>query len=171
MQKTRVQCLGWEDPLEEEMATHSSVLAWRSHGQRNLVGYSPWGCKRVRHSLTNNNNKYIHIHVIYMHTCMISCFSYIYVCIQITYIWIYLLLLFSYVWFFCNPMDCSPPGSSVHEISQAGILEWIGISFSRGSSQPRDLTCIFCIGRWILYHLTTREAQVDIWTHINLLKK
>ena len=84
-----------EDPLEEEIATHSNILAWRSHGQRNLVGYSPWGCKRVRHSLTNNNNIYIHIHVIYMHTCMISCFSYMYVCIQITYIWIYLLLVFS----------------------------------------------------------------------------
>ena len=39
-----------------------------------------------------------------------------------------------------NPMDCSPPGSSVHGISQAGILEWIAISSSRGSSQPRDQT-------------------------------
>ena len=37
-------------------------------------------------------------------------------------------------------MDCSPPGSSVHGISQAGMLEWIAISFSRGSSWPRDQT-------------------------------
>ena len=37
----------------------------------------------------------------------------------------------------CNPMDCSPPGSSVHRISQATILEWVAISFSRGSSNPR----------------------------------
>ena len=51
-------------------------------------------------------------------------------------------------------MDCSPPGSSVRGISQARILEWIAISFSRGSSQPRDQTCIFCIGRWILQYLT-----------------
>ena len=36
----------------------------------------------------------------------------------------------------CNPMDCSPPGSSVHRISQARILEWIAYPFSRGSSQP-----------------------------------
>ena len=35
--------LGWEDPLEKEMAKHSSILAWRIHGQRSLVGYSPWG--------------------------------------------------------------------------------------------------------------------------------
>ena len=40
----------------------------------------------------------------------------------------------------CNPVDCSPPGSSVHRILQARILEWVAISFSRGSSQPRDRT-------------------------------
>ena len=38
----------------------------------------------------------------------------------------------------CDPMDCSPPGSSVRRISQARILEWVAISFSRGSSQHRD---------------------------------
>ena len=42
-------------------------------------------------------------------------------------------------------MDCSPPGSSVHGISQARILEWAAISFSRGSSQPRDRTWVSCI--------------------------
>ena len=41
----------------------------------------------------------------------------------------------------CDPMEHSPPGSSVHEISQASILEWVAISFSGGSSQPRDWTC------------------------------
>ena len=40
----------------------------------------------------------------------------------------------------CDPMDCSPPGSSIHRILQAAILEWVAISFSRGSSQPRDQT-------------------------------
>ena len=39
---------------------------------------------------------------------------------------------------FCNPMNCSLPGSSVHEIFQARILEWVAISFSRGSSRPKD---------------------------------
>ena len=52
----------------------------------------------------------------------------------------------------CDLMDGSPPDSSVHGISQARILEWVAISFSRGSSQPRDQTYISCIGRWILYH-------------------
>ena len=45
MQETRVRSLGWEDPLEKEMATHSSTLAWKIHGRRSLVGYSPWGRK------------------------------------------------------------------------------------------------------------------------------
>jgi len=40
----------------------------------------------------------------------------------------------------CNPIDCSPPGSSVHAILQARILEWVAIPFSRGSSPPRDQT-------------------------------
>ena len=42
----------------------------------------------------------------------------------------------------CNPMDCSPPGSSVHGILQARILEWVAMPSSRGSSQPRDQTCV-----------------------------
>ena len=42
----------------------------------------------------------------------------------------------------CNPLDCSPPGCSVHGMFQARILEWAAISYSRGSSQPRDQTCI-----------------------------
>ena len=57
----------------------------------------------------------------------------------------------------CNPMDCSLPGSSVHGIFQARILEWVAISFSRGSSRPRDRACISfisCIGRQVLYHCT-----------------
>ena len=40
----------------------------------------------------------------------------------------------------CDPVDCSPPGSTVHGILQARILEWVAISFSRGSSRPRDRT-------------------------------
>ena len=45
----------------------------------------------------------------------------------------------------CNPMDCSSPDSSVHGILQARILEWVTISFSRGSSWPRDQTHVSCV--------------------------
>ena len=46
IQVTRVRSLGREDPLEEEMATQSIILAWKIPGQRNLAGYSPWGGKQ-----------------------------------------------------------------------------------------------------------------------------
>ena len=55
-----------------------------------------------------------------------------------------------------DPIDCSLPGSSVHGILQARILEWDAISYSRGPSQPRDRTnvpCVSLIGRQILYYL------------------
>ena len=55
-------------------------------------------------------------------------------------------------------MDYSLPGSSVHQISQARILKWVAISFSRGSSQPRDRTWVSCIGRRIFYHWATRKV-------------
>ena len=45
MWETWVRSLGWEDPLEKEMAIHSSILPGKSHGQRSLEGYSPWGHK------------------------------------------------------------------------------------------------------------------------------
>ena len=48
-------------------------------------------------------------------------------------------------WTLCDPMDCSPPGSSVHRILQARILEWVAIPFPRGSSWPRDWPPVFCI--------------------------
>ena len=64
----------------------------------------------------------------------------------------------------CNPMDCSPPGSSVHRIHQAEILEWVAISFSKGSAWPRDQTCVSwvsCIGRRILYHWASWKIYRD----------
>ena len=55
----------------------------------------------------------------------------------------------------CNPLDRSPPDSSVHGILQGRILEWVAISFSRGSPELRDRTrvsCTSCLGRQILNH-------------------
>ena len=58
----------------------------------------------------------------------------------------------------CDPMDCSPPGSSVHGVNQARILDKVDISFSRRSSWPR-IKPISCIGRRILCHWAIRKAQ------------
>ena len=68
---------------------------------------------------------------------------------------------------FCDLMDYDPPRPSVHGILQARILEWAVISFSRGSSWPRDRTCIYYIGRQILYCWATREAYTHTHKHIH----
>ena len=64
----------------------------------------------------------------------------------------------------CNLMDCSTPGSSMHGISQARILEWVTISFSRGSSQPRSRTQVSCIaGRFFTVWVTRDKNQRSIF--------
>ena len=72
----------------------------------------------------------------------------------------------------CNPMDCSLPGSSVHEILQARILEWIAISFYRGSSWPRDQTWVSCMQAdalpsellLLLSHFSRVQLCATLWT-------
>ena len=58
----------------------------------------------------------------------------------------------------CDPMDCSPPGFSVHGMFQTRRLEWVALSFSRGSSQRRDRTCVSCIAGRLFTTWATREA-------------
>ena len=57
MQEMWVRSLGWADPLEKEMATHSIFLPGKSDGQRSLVGYSLWVHKRVRHDLMSKQQQ------------------------------------------------------------------------------------------------------------------
>ena len=87
--------------------------------KRSLVGYSPWGHKESDVLMPHYHSPCV---------CILSCFS--------------------RVWLFCDPVDCSLPVSSVHGIFQARILEWVAISFSRGSSQPRDRTHVSYVS-WI----------------------
>ena len=70
-----------------------------------------------------------------------------------------------------NPVDCSPPGSAVHEALQARIVEWAATSSSRGSSLPRYWThfsCGSCLGRWILYHCATWGALTSVCVSFRL---
>ena len=70
----------------------------------------------------------------------------------------------------CNPMDYSSPGSFVHGILQARILEWVAILFSRASSQPRDWTQVSCIaGRFFTIWVTTEARYKDRYVIISLL--
>ena len=73
---------------------------------------------------------------------------------------------------FWDSMDWSPPGSPVHGILQARILEWVAMPSSRGSSPPRDgtrVSCASCNDRHILYHWATREAPQKIIQGLNNL--
>ena len=66
-------------------------------------------------------------------------------------------------------MDCSPPGSSVHGILQARVLEWVVISSSRGSSQPRDRTWVSCTAGMFFTVWVAREAPVYWWYALNCI--
>ena len=71
-----------------------------------------------------------------------------------------------------DPMDCGPPSFSVHGILQTRMLEWFASPFSRGSSPPRDQTCISCISwvsRQILYHCATWEILSSMKVLVALL--
>ena len=57
MQETQVRSLIGEDPLEKEMPTHTSILAWRILWMEEPAGYSPWGCKRVRYDLATKQEQ------------------------------------------------------------------------------------------------------------------
>ena len=75
----------------------------------------------------------------------------------------------------CNSMDCSLPGSSVHGILQARILEWVAIPFSKGSSGPRDWTRVSCIaGRfftiWVILNLNKALYEAQCFIQLPAIK-
>ena len=74
--------------------------------------------------------------------------------------YLYCVFVLSHTMTLCSPVGCSPPVSTVHGIFQARILEWVAISYLRGSSWSRHWTWVSCIGRWVLYHWATWEAHL-----------
>ena len=70
----------------------------------------------------------------------------------------------------CNPVDCSPPGSSVHGILQARMLEWVAVPFSTGSSQLWDQTQVSCIAGIFFTDWVTRKACVLVQQQVPGLK-
>ena len=106
--------------LQKEMAIHSSILDWRLPGTEEPGGLPSVGLHRVRHNWRDLAAEAVHefeSENISLQSCLTL----------------------------CDSMDCSRPGSSVNGILQAGILEWVALSFSRGSSWPRDQTRVSCI--------------------------
>ena len=92
-------------------------LPGKSHGQRSLVSYSPWGCKRVRYVLVTKQQQYVYAAAKSLQSCPTL----------------------------CDPIDGSPPGSPIPEILQARTLEWVAISFSNAwkwKVKVKSLSCI-----------------------------
>ena len=137
MQETRVQSLGREDPLEKEMATHPTFLPGVLHGQRSLAAYSPGSC-RVGQDWATNTFTFT-----FKKLTNYSPFSlFAQSCLTLR-----------------DPMGCSLPGSSVHGILQARILEWVAIPFSGGifPTQGWNLCLLYC--RQIPYRLSHQRLQ------------
>ena len=132
--------------LEKEMATHSSVLAWRIPGTGEPGGLPSMGSHRVGHNWSDlaaatayHDRKINVLHILEV---------YIYLKVKVTQLCLTL----------CDPMD-----STVHGILQVRILEWVAFPFSRGSSQPRDWTQVSCIAGIFFTSWATREAQ-EYWS-------
>ena len=125
--------------LEKEMATHSSVLAWRIPGTEEPGGLPSMGPHRVRHEWSDLA---VAAAALYMYFPNYLTLCYAVMCVLVARLCPAL----------CDPLNCSPPGSSVHGIVQARILERAAVSFSGGSSRPRDRTQVSCIGRQVLSH-------------------
>ena len=143
MQKTQVRFPGQEDPLEKEIATHSSVLAWRipwtdRHGwPRSIELQSQTWLKQLGTQTHTHSPVFGYYGGVLGHEVMSDS---------------------------RDPMGCSPPGFCVHGILQARILEWVAISFSRGSSWPRNQTQVSCIADGLFTNWIIREPYIwVIW--------
>ena len=132
MQETWVQSLGGEDPLEEEMETHSSILARKIPCTKEPDRLQSMGLQKSWTQLNDwaprmPYNSYHSVKAVLELTRHISL-------VISTSKWSEVLLSCPTL---SDPVDCSLPGFSIHRILQVRILEWVAISFSRGSSRPR----------------------------------
>ena len=164
------------------------LLPGKSHGQRSLVGWSPWGCKEWDRTerLALLPSFILQISLSWLGQSLLtpgpSCYL-CYLCV-ITYYWtkrkhtvrqrpvVCCATLLQSCLTLCDPMKCKLPGSSVHWILQARILEWVSMLFSRESSGPRDRTHISWVsglGRWVFYQPHSCATCHISLTHISLM--
>ena len=136
--------------LEKEMATHSSVLAWRIPGTGECGGLPSMGSHRVGHDWSD-------LAAAAAAECVHA--KSLQLCPSL-----------------CDLMDCSPPGSFVHETLQERILEWVSMPSSRGSSQFRvrtHVSNISCISRWVLVppwkpYMQSTSCETPSWINHRL---
>ena len=158
------------------MASHFSTLPWKIHGWRSLVRLQSMGSLTVRHNLSD----FTFTFTFYLHALEKEMATHSSVLAwripgtgepgglpsmeshRVGHDWRDLATAAAAVAqlnpILCNPMDWSPPGSSVHEIFQGRIMEWVAICFSRGSSKPRDMNLGLLHFRQILYRLSYKGS-------------
>ena len=153
MRETWVRSLGQKDPLEKEMVTHSSILAWRIPWMEEPGRLQFMGFQRVRHHWATNTFTFS-LRIIFLPLLTVLSSPKVIQAQALTVFKEWSEVVQSCPTL-CDPTDCSLSGSSIHGILQAIIQEWVAMPFFRGSSQPRDQThvsYISCIGRRVLYH-------------------
>ena len=157
------------------MATHSSVIAWRIPGTGEPGGLPSMGSHRVGHdwsdlaavlsqatrlwiqtasdaNAVSESDESLKVFILLSFYIARSHTKPGWVCVCVC------VLVAQWCLTLCDPLDCSPPGSSVHGILQAGILEWVAIPYSRRSSQPRNWTRVSCIVGRFFTIWDTRET-------------
>ena len=129
-------------------------LPGRVRGQCSLVGYSPWGRKQLglAEQMNTHGRESVCVCVYaYVRTSVCAC---VHLCVRA--------LRAQSCQSLCNAMDCSPPGSSVHWILQARILEWVAMPFSRGSFRTSPALTVEFFTTWealqVHYILTKRRT-------------
>ena len=147
--ETWVQSLGWEDPLEEGMATHCSILAWRITWTVRSMESQKVGHNKATFTFTAGIKAYWRKGLVYLD----------FQCLDSIKHTLLVLVVQSYPTL-CDPMDCSPtrlPCSWDFPGKNTGVA---AIAFSWRSSLSKDATHVSCIGRGILYCWATKEANI-----------
>ena len=138
------------------MVTHSSILDWRLPWVEEPGGLQSMGSQRVWCKLVTKQWQHANFHMDTKWRGAMQMISIIVLLITKKTVAVQSL---SHDWHFCDLHGLTVPGSSVHGVSLVRVLEWVAISFSQGSSWPRDRTYFSFFGSWILYHWAAREGN------------
>ena len=162
MQETWVRFLGREDPLEKEMTIHSSTLAWKIPWMEEPDRLQSMGSQRVGHDWATSRflREAYNVSLCHWPPQRTYWMWFPNGCIKPSVTERACLLSCSVVSDSLQPVECSLPGSSVHGILQARILEWVAIPFSRGSYWPRDRIPVSCIASRFSTIWATGEASL-----------
>ena len=134
MQETWVPSLGWEDPLEKKMATHSSILAWKTSWTEEPGGLQSMGSQRVRHNWVTNTYLLHGAHIVLAADNKLAS-NWLLLCC----------LVAKSCPTLCEPMDCSTPGFPVHYLLEFAQIHVHWVSDVIQPSHPLSSPSPFCL--------------------------